>query len=230
MRWGQYWSISKSDKGSSKRKFQTNVSHKFGIKSFHSHTYKSTKWIQQCIKTSLYSFWSLPSLATLTISSKGLSESRIQSVRVPVIIFWYQKYSDTYSSLGQIRNWLLPLKLILPRQPKCLAKLTTTRIVRERKHSYYIEMVVVFDMSLGNSVDHFLLYYETLEAEKTRLYPSSTPWNWVLLEFGQGWTKEIGESVGKRLVDWLFPLTPFLLGSGQVSPLKPKALVRSPRF
>ena len=32
-------------------------------------------------------------------------------------------------------------------------------------------MVVVFDMPLGNSVDHFLLYYEPLEAEKTRPYP-----------------------------------------------------------
>ena len=129
-------------------------------------------------------FWSL---VTLPISSKGLSESRIQSVRVPVIIFWYQEYSDKYSSLGQIRNWLLPLKLILPRQPKCLAKLTTTRIIRERKHSYDIEMVVVFDilyMPLRNCVDHFLLCYEPLEAEKTRLYPSSSPGLWLLLEFG----------------------------------------------
>ena len=132
------------------------------------------------------------SLVTLPISSKGLSESRIQSVRVPVIIFWYQKYSDKYSSLVQIRNWLLPLKLILPRQPKCLAKLTTSRIIRERKHSYYIEMVGVSDIlyvPLRNPVDYFLLCYEPLEAEKIRLYPSSAPCIWLLIEFGQGWTK-----------------------------------------
>ena len=39
-------------------------------------------------------------------------------------------------------------------------------------------MVGVFDilyMPLGNPADHFLLCYETLEAEKTRLYPSSSP-------------------------------------------------------
>ena len=113
-----------------KRKFQTNVSHKFGIKSFHSHTYESNKWIQQCIYNLLIVSGPFLSLVTLPISSKGLSESRIQSVRDPVIIFWYQKYSDKYSSLGQIRNWLLPLKLILPSHPKCLAKLTTTRIIR----------------------------------------------------------------------------------------------------
>ena len=71
MRWGQYWSISKSDKGSTKRKFQTNVSHKFGIKSFHSHTYKSNKWIQKCIKISLDSFWSLPKSGHITYLFKG---------------------------------------------------------------------------------------------------------------------------------------------------------------
>ena len=113
-----------------KRKFQTNVSHKFGIKSFHSHTYKSKKWIQQCIYHLLIVSGPFLSLVTLPISSKGLSESRIQSVRDPVIIFWYQKYSDKYSSLGQIRNWLLPLKLTLPSHPKFLAKITTTRFIR----------------------------------------------------------------------------------------------------
>ena len=38
-------------------------------------------------------------------------------------------------------------------------------------------MVGVFDilyMPLGNPVDHFLLYYEPLEAEKTILYTSSS--------------------------------------------------------
>ena len=61
-------------------------------------------------------------------------------------------------------------------------------------------MVGVFDilyMPLGNPVDHFLLCYEHLEAEKTRLYPSSSPG--LLLEFGQWWTKEIGESVEKEI-------------------------------
>ena len=130
MRWGQYWSISKWDKGSTKRKFQTNLSHKFGIKSFLSNTYKSTKWIQQRINHLLIVSGPYLSLVTLPISSKGLSEPGILSVRGPVIILWYQKYSDKYSSLGQIRNWLLPLKLILPSHSKCLAKLTTTRIIR----------------------------------------------------------------------------------------------------
>ena len=54
-----------------KKKFQTNVSHKFGIKSFHSYTYKSTKWIQQCIKTSLESFWCLPKCGHITYLFKG---------------------------------------------------------------------------------------------------------------------------------------------------------------
>ena len=39
-------------------------------------------------------------------------------------------------------------------------------------------MVGVFDifhLPLRNSVDHFLIHYEPLEAEKTRLYPSSSP-------------------------------------------------------
>ena len=61
-------------------------------------------------------------------------------------------------------------------------------------------MVGVFDilyMPLGNPVDHFLLCFEPLEAEKTRLYPSSSPG--LLLEFGQWWTKEIGESVEKEI-------------------------------
>ena len=135
------------------------------------------------------------------MSSKGFSESTIQLLRVPVIIFWYQKYSDKYSSLGQIRNWHLPLKLILPRHPKCLAKISATRFIRKRKHIYYREMVGVFDilyMPLRNPVDHFLLCYEPLEAEKIRLYPSSTPGLWLLLEFVWWWTKEIGESVEKE--------------------------------
>ena len=59
--------------------------------------------------------------------------------------------------------------------------------------------------TLGNPVHHFLLCYEHLEAEKTRLYPSSSPG--LLLEFGQWWTKEIGESVEKEIsgliLSWL---------------------------
>ena len=66
IKWGQYYSISNSNKGSTKRKFQPIVSHKFKIKSFHSHTYKSTKWIQLCIKISLDSFWSLPKSGHIT--------------------------------------------------------------------------------------------------------------------------------------------------------------------
>ena len=61
--------------------------------------------------------------------------------------------------------------------------------------------------TLGNPVHHFLLCYEHLEAEKTRLYPSSSPGVWLLLEFGQWWTKEIGESVEKEIsgliLSWL---------------------------
>ena len=63
-------------------------------------------------------------------------------------------------------------------------------------------MVGVFDilyMTLRNPVDHFLLCYEPLEAEKTRLYHSSSPGLWLLLEFGQWCTKEIGESVEKEI-------------------------------
>ena len=147
------------------------------------------------------------------MSSKGFSESRIQLVRVPVIIFWYQKHSDKYSSLGQIRNWLLPLELILPRHPKCLAKISATRFIRKRKHIYYREMVGVFDilyMPLRNPVDHFLLCYEPLEAEKIRLHPSSTPGLWLLLEFGKGWTKEIGESVEKEISGLILSSDSFL--------------------
>ena len=39
-------------------------------------------------------------------------------------------------------------------------------------------MVVLFDilyLPLRDADDHFLLCYEPLEAEKTRLYPSSSP-------------------------------------------------------
>ena len=57
--------------GNTKRKFQTNVSHKFDIKNFHSHRYKSTKWIQLCIKTSPDSFWSLPKSGHITYLFKG---------------------------------------------------------------------------------------------------------------------------------------------------------------
>ena len=49
-----------------KKEILTNVSHKFGIKSFHSHTYKLTKWIQHCIKTSLDSFSSFPKSGHIT--------------------------------------------------------------------------------------------------------------------------------------------------------------------
>ena len=76
-------------------------------------------------------------------------------------------------------------------------------------------MVGVFDilyMPLGNPADHFLLCYETLEAEKTRLYPSSTPCIGLLLEFGQGWTKEIGESVEKEISGLILSSDSFLAG------------------
>ena len=76
-------------------------------------------------------------------------------------------------------------------------------------------MVVVFDilyMPLRNCVDHFLLCYEPLEAEKTRLYPSSSPWNWLLLQFGKGWTKEIGESVEKEISGLILSSDYFLSG------------------
>ena len=89
-------------------------------------------------------------------------------------------------------------------------------------------MVGMFDilyMPLGNPVDHFLLCYEPSKAKKTRLYSSSSPGLWLLLEFGQGWTCQWR----KRLVDWFFLLTPFLLESGQVSSLKPRTLVRGPQ-
>ena len=74
-------------------------------------------------------------------------------------------------------------------------------------------MVGVFDIlyiPIRNPVDHFLLCYETLEAEKTRLYPSSTPCIGLLLEFGQGWTKEIGESVEKEISGLILSSDSFL--------------------
>ena len=76
-------------------------------------------------------------------------------------------------------------------------------------------MVGVFDilyMPLGNPVDHFLLCYEPLKAKKTRLYPSSSPGLWLLLEFGQGWTKEIGESVEKEISGLILSSDSFLAG------------------
>ena len=68
------------------------------------------------------------SLVPLPISSKGLSESRIQSVRVPVIIS-YQKYSDKYSSRSN-KKLTSPIKVNHTSHPKCLAKLTATRFIR----------------------------------------------------------------------------------------------------
>ena len=77
---------------------------------------------------------------------------------------------------------------------------------------FFIEMVGVFDilyMPLGNPVDHFLLCFEALEAEKTRLYLSSSPCVWLLLELARGGQKRLVSQWRKRLVDWFFPLTPF---------------------
>ena len=83
---------------------------------------------------------------------------------------------------------------------------------------------------LGNPVDNFLLCYESLEAEDHQTLslllssPLTSTWIWPRVDKRVWWVS------GERLVDWLFPLTPFLLGSGQVSPLKPRALVRGPHF
>ena len=69
-------------------------------------------------------------------------------------------------------------------------------------------MVDVFDilyLPLRNPVDHFLLCYGPLKAEKTRFYPSSSPGLWLLFEFGQWWTKEIGESVKKEIGGLILP-------------------------
>ena len=49
-----------------------------------------------------------------------------------------------------------------------------------------------------------------MEAEKTRLYPSSSPG--LLLEFGQWWTKEIGESVEKEISGLILSSDSFLAG------------------
>ena len=76
-------------------------------------------------------------------------------------------------------------------------------------------MVGVFDilyLPLWKPVDHFLLCYEGLEAGKTRLYPSSSPVLWLLLEFGQWWTKEIGESVEKEIRGLILSSDSFLAG------------------
>ena len=76
-------------------------------------------------------------------------------------------------------------------------------------------MVSVFDilyMTLRNPNDHFLLCYEPLEAEKTRLYSPTSPSLWLLLEFGQWWTKEIGESVEKKISGLILSSDAFLAG------------------
>ena len=86
-------------------------------------------------------------------------------------------------------------------------------------------MVGVFDilyLPLRSPLDYFLLCYEHLEAEKTRLYPSSSPGLWLLLEFGQWQTKEIVESVEKEIRGLIISSDSFLAGSCQISPLKPK--------
>ena len=75
---------------------------------------------------------------------------------------------------------------------------------------------------LGNPVDNFLLCYESLEAEDHQTLslllssPLTSTWIWPRVDERVWWVS------GERLVDWLFPLTPFFLGSGQVSPLKPR--------
>ena len=120
IRWGQYCFISNSHKGSTKSKFQTNVSHKFGIKSFHSHTYKSTKWIQQWIKTSLIVSGPFLSLVTLPIPSKGLSESSIQTVQSIscVWLFVIPWIAARQASLSITKSWsllkLMCIELVMP--------------------------------------------------------------------------------------------------------------------
>ena len=92
----------------------------------------------------------------------------------------------------------------------------------------------VFDilyLPLRIPVDHFLIGYEPLEAEKTRLYPSSSPGLWLLLEFGQWWTKEIGDSVEKEIHGLILSSYCFLAGQwpdlsteAQSSGLRPSLL------
>ena len=75
-----------------------------------------------------------------------------------------------------------------------------------------VGVFAILYLPVWNPVDHFLLFYEPLEAEKTRLYPSSSPGLWFLLEFGQWWTKEIGVSVEKKIRGLILSSDTFLAG------------------
>ena len=87
----------------------------------------------------------------------------------------------------------------------------TVRKAKHRKINAF-ELLEKTLESLGNPVDHFLLCYEPLEAEKTRLYSPTSPSLWLLLEFGQWWTKEIGESVEKKIRGLILSSDTFLVG------------------
>ena len=122
---GEYCTISASHKGSTKREFLTNVSHKFGIKSFHSHTYKSTKWIKKCKKYLLIVSGPFLSLVTLPKSSKGFGESSIQTFQFSsvqsirhVLLFATPRITAHQASLSITNSWslhkLMSIELVMP--------------------------------------------------------------------------------------------------------------------